>query len=78
MEAMEDFPGGVGEMYETKSAPNNLFSLMKKALDRSSMLSCSIDVRTTPSATTSTTSITTSAPSLRQQTIVEYKRLEWK
>lgn len=44
MEAMEDFTGGVGEMYETKSAPNNLFIILKKALERGSMLGCSIDV----------------------------------
>lgn len=45
MEAMEDFTGGVGETYETKKAPDNLFSIMKKALDRGSMMGCSIDVR---------------------------------
>ncbi|XP_036972322.1 calpain-9 [Acanthopagrus latus] len=44
MEAMEDFTGGVGENYETKSAPENLFSVMKKALDRGSMMGCSIDI----------------------------------
>lgn len=46
MEAMEDFTGGVGEIYETKTAPNNLFTIMKKALDRGSMMGCSIDVNT--------------------------------
>lgn len=46
MEAMEDFTGGVGENYETKNAPENLFSIMKKALDRGSMMGCSIDVKT--------------------------------
>lgn len=45
MEAMEDFTGGVGEMYETKNAPDNLFAVMKKALDRGSMMGCSIDVK---------------------------------
>uniref|UniRef100_A0A7N8XNC4 Calpain 9 n=1 Tax=Mastacembelus armatus TaxID=205130 RepID=A0A7N8XNC4_9TELE len=45
MEAMEDFTGGVGEMYETKNAPGNLFSIMKKALDRGSMMGCSIDLK---------------------------------
>uniref|UniRef100_A0A3Q0S035 Calpain 9 n=1 Tax=Amphilophus citrinellus TaxID=61819 RepID=A0A3Q0S035_AMPCI len=44
MEAMEDFTGGVGEMYETKAAPSNLFTIMKKALDRGSMMGCSIDI----------------------------------
>lgn len=46
LEAMEDFTGGVGEMYDTKDAPQNLFLILKKALDRGSMLGCSIDVRT--------------------------------
>lgn len=46
MEAMEDFTGGVGEIFETKKAPDNLFSIMKKALDRGSMMGCSIDVKT--------------------------------
>uniref|UniRef100_A0A665TP38 Calpain catalytic domain-containing protein n=1 Tax=Echeneis naucrates TaxID=173247 RepID=A0A665TP38_ECHNA len=50
MEAMEDFTGGLGEVYETKNAPNNLFSIMKKALDRGSMMGCSIDVKTRLSA----------------------------
>lgn len=45
MEAMEDFTGGVGEMYETKAAPGDLFNIMKKALDRGSMMGCSIDVK---------------------------------
>ncbi|KAM9793031.1 calpain-9 [Neosynchiropus ocellatus] len=43
MEAMEDFTGGVGEMYDTKGAPDNLFSIMKKGLERGSMMGCSID-----------------------------------
>lgn len=45
MEAMEDFTGGLGETYETKKAPDNLFTIMKKALDKGSMMGCSIDVR---------------------------------
>uniref|UniRef100_H3CLD3 Calpain 9 n=1 Tax=Tetraodon nigroviridis TaxID=99883 RepID=H3CLD3_TETNG len=44
LEAMEDFTGGVGELYETKKAPGDLFSIMKKALDRGSMMGCSIDI----------------------------------
>uniref|UniRef100_A0A8C7YXU9 Calpain 9 n=1 Tax=Oryzias sinensis TaxID=183150 RepID=A0A8C7YXU9_9TELE len=54
MEAMEDFTGGVGEIYETKSAPENLFSIMKKALDRGSMMGCSIDVTSKSEAKTTT------------------------
>ncbi|XP_023869744.1 calpain-9 [Salvelinus sp. IW2-2015] len=44
LEAMEDFTGGVGETYETKSAPTDLFNIMKKANDRGSMMGCSIDI----------------------------------
>ncbi|MED6241200.1 Calpain-9 [Ataeniobius toweri] len=44
MEAMEDFTGGVGEIYETKKAPEDLFTIMKKALDRGSLMGCSIDI----------------------------------
>ncbi|XP_041641849.1 calpain-9 [Cheilinus undulatus] len=43
MEAMEDFTGGVGEMYDTKDAPDNFYSVMKKGKDRGSMMSCSIN-----------------------------------
>ncbi|XP_061097167.1 calpain-3-like [Conger conger] len=42
-EAMEDFTGGVTEFYETKDAPKNLYSIMKKALDRGSLMGCAID-----------------------------------
>ncbi|XP_035616709.1 calpain-9-like [Oncorhynchus keta] len=44
LEAMEDFTGGVGETYETKSAPTDLFNIMKKAYERGSMMGCSIDI----------------------------------
>ncbi|KAI7811089.1 calpain-9 [Triplophysa rosa] len=44
MEAMQDFSGGVGEMYETKNPPTNLFTILKKAVERGSMLGCSIDI----------------------------------
>ncbi|TFJ95339.1 dihydrolipoamide dehydrogenase [Platysternon megacephalum] len=44
LEAMEDFTGGVGEMYEVKKAPENLYEILGKALERGSMLGCSIDV----------------------------------
>ncbi|KAK7930628.1 hypothetical protein WMY93_007023 [Mugilogobius chulae] len=44
MEAMEDFTGGVGENYDLKSAPSDLFTIMKKALDRGSMMGCSINI----------------------------------
>lgn len=44
IEAMEDFTGGVGEMFEVKKAPGNFFEILEKALKRGSMVGCSIDV----------------------------------
>ncbi|KAL6111120.1 capn9 [Pungitius sinensis] len=55
MEAMEDFTGGVGENYETKNSPENLFSIMKKALDRGSMMGCSIDITSSAESEAKTT-----------------------
>ncbi|XP_017295028.1 calpain-9 [Kryptolebias marmoratus] len=55
MEAMEDFTGGVGEMYETKNPPDNLFLIMKKALDRGSMMGCSIDITSSAESEAKTT-----------------------
>uniref|UniRef100_A0A8C5BT63 Calpain-3 n=1 Tax=Gadus morhua TaxID=8049 RepID=A0A8C5BT63_GADMO len=43
-EAMEDFTGGVTEFYEMKEAPKELNKIMKKALERGSLMGCSIDV----------------------------------
>uniref|UniRef100_A0A8C7CGT7 Calpain-3 n=1 Tax=Oncorhynchus kisutch TaxID=8019 RepID=A0A8C7CGT7_ONCKI len=40
---MEDFTGGVTEFYEMKEAPKELYKIMKKALERGSMMGCSID-----------------------------------
>ncbi|CAH1283118.1 unnamed protein product [Diabrotica balteata] len=42
-EAMEDFTGGVSEMYEMESSPPNLFQIMVKAYERSSLMACSIE-----------------------------------
>ena len=44
IEAMEDFTGGVGEMYEVKKAPDNFYEILEKALKRCSMVGCSINV----------------------------------
>lgn len=42
-EALEDFTGGVTEMFDLNQAPKNLFSIMMKAYERNSMMGCSID-----------------------------------
>ncbi|KAG7217986.1 hypothetical protein INR49_008138 [Caranx melampygus] len=43
-EGFEDFTGGVSEMYELKKAPKDLHRIIRKALDRGSLLGCSIDI----------------------------------
>ncbi|XP_030763038.1 calpain-A-like isoform X2 [Sitophilus oryzae] len=42
-EAMEDFTGGVTEMYEMNASPPNLFQIMLKAYERASLMGCSIE-----------------------------------
>ncbi|KAK0170184.1 hypothetical protein PV328_010777 [Microctonus aethiopoides] len=42
-EAMEDFTGGVTEMYDMNETPPNLFSILLKAFERNSMMGCSIE-----------------------------------
>lgn len=44
LEAMEDFTGGVTEFFELSEAPKDLFTIMRKALERGSLMGCSIDV----------------------------------
>lgn len=44
MEAMEDFTGGVTEFFELSEAPKELYNIMRKALERGSLMGCSIDV----------------------------------
>ncbi|KAG7316340.1 hypothetical protein KOW79_019881 [Hemibagrus wyckioides] len=43
LEAMEDFTGGVTEYYEITDAPKEIYSIMRKALERGSLMGCSID-----------------------------------
>lgn len=47
-EGFEDFTGGVSEMYELKKAPKDLHRIINKALERGSLLGCSIDVSNIP------------------------------
>eukprot|EP00062_Callorhinchus_milii_P024214 gi/632983879/ref/XP_007908865.1/ PREDICTED: calpain-3 isoform X9 [Callorhinchus milii] len=42
-EAMEDFTGGVTEFIEIKTAPRELFKIMRKANQRGSLMGCSIE-----------------------------------
>ncbi|XP_061890497.1 calpain-3-like [Entelurus aequoreus] len=44
LEAMEDFTGGVTEFFELSEAPTELYHIMRKALQRGSLMGCSIDV----------------------------------
>ncbi|XP_049633518.1 LOW QUALITY PROTEIN: calpain-9-like [Suncus etruscus] len=45
IEAMEDFTGGVAETFTTKETPNNFYEILEKALQRGSLVGCSIDIK---------------------------------
>ncbi|XP_036211055.1 calpain-9 [Myotis myotis] len=45
IEAMEDFTGGVAETFATKEAPENFYEILEKALQRGSLVGCSIDIK---------------------------------
>uniref|UniRef100_A0AAQ4RWV3 Calpain 1 n=1 Tax=Gasterosteus aculeatus aculeatus TaxID=481459 RepID=A0AAQ4RWV3_GASAC len=42
-EGFEDFTGGVTEMFELNKAPPDLFSIISRAIERGSLLGCSIE-----------------------------------
>ena len=44
-EAMEDFTGGITEVYDLRqNLPSNFYDIMAKSLKRKSLMGCSIDV----------------------------------
>ncbi|XP_036309322.1 calpain-2 catalytic subunit [Pipistrellus kuhlii] len=43
-EGFEDFTGGIAEWYELRKAPADLFRIIQKALQKGSLLGCSIDI----------------------------------
>ncbi|NXR22043.1 CAN2 protein, partial [Cinclus mexicanus] len=43
-EGFEDFTGGIAEWYELQKSPPNLFRIIQKALQKGSLLGCSIDI----------------------------------
>uniref|UniRef100_A0A7N8XCX2 Calpain-1 catalytic subunit n=1 Tax=Mastacembelus armatus TaxID=205130 RepID=A0A7N8XCX2_9TELE len=43
-EGFEDFTGGVTEMFELTKPPADLYNIMKRAIERGSLLGCSIDI----------------------------------
>ena len=47
-EGFEDFTGGITECYELRKAPPSLFRIIQKALEKGSLLGCSIDVSPSP------------------------------
>ncbi|KAM7367770.1 hypothetical protein PAMP_014047 [Pampus punctatissimus] len=54
LDAMEDFTGGVTEFFELSEAPKELYNIMRKALERGSLMGCSIDITSSSEIETQT------------------------
>ena len=51
-EAMEDFTGGVTEVFDFRQdVPGNIWQIMRRAYDRDSLMGCSIEVQSRLSTT---------------------------
>ena len=52
-EAMEDFTGGVTETFNLEQdVPKDLFTIMRKAFERDSLMGCSVDPKVCSAETT--------------------------